>query len=132
MASPAKRRPAQSSGRTASKPTPPRGRPFQPGQSGNPGGRPRVADLIDTYAGKGGTKILQALALIAVGHPAQRKAFFGETTRVSAKDRIHAAAILADRRFGKAVETVDLTHRGATKVVHQHLPADAPAVKGIA
>jgi hypothetical protein len=79
------------------------GRGFQPGQSGNPGGRPRGLatlareavgdgrDLIDFYLAvfKGDTKALH-------------------TRKVTMRDRMQAAEWLAERGWGKAPIVVDV------------------------
>ncbi len=69
----------------------PRGRPFQPGQSGNPGGRPKgIAPEARRIAGKDGRKYLKLLDAIAAD------------TEQKTSDRISAMQIVLERGFGKA------------------------------
>ena len=69
-----------------------RGRPFQPGQSGNPKGRPAkgttVAECIRSLGGENGAPYVQRLHAIA----------FGENVRAA----LSAIAVLLERGYGKA------------------------------
>lgn len=69
----------------------PRGKPFAPGQSGNPGGRPKGFGELARQAAEGG----QLLVEMAV------KIIKSRSTNLKAK--IMAAQFLADRGWGKAV-----------------------------
>src|SRR5687767_3729754 len=70
---------------------------FQPGQSGNPGGRPKgFATKIKELCGDDYEKIAKGFYLIAFGTATERKAFFGEAVKVATKDRIAAAVALRD------------------------------------
>ncbi|KQP50825.1 hypothetical protein ASG40_12935 [Methylobacterium sp. Leaf399] len=68
--------------------------PFQPGQSGNPGGRPKASARVRDAAREHTEAALQVLIDIAVGGTS-------EAARVSA-----ASAIL-DRGYGKPSQPVD-------------------------
>lgn len=74
----------------------PIGRPWQPGQSGNPGGRPkglakRVRDAVED-----GENIVSFLTTVLADQ--------SESTR----DRIAAAQILMERGWGKAPQLIDV------------------------
>jgi hypothetical protein len=69
----------------------PRGRPFRPGQSGNPGGRPRGLVAAIRAETEDGSALVDFMA----------KVFRGELAEVTLKDRVAAASWLADRGFGK-------------------------------
>lgn len=105
----AKKRTTQNSG-TAAK----RGRvenltPWQPGQSGNPGGRPKsFAKKIRELCGNTDdfARLAEGFMVMAFGSAKQRKAFFGETVRVSAKDKLLAMRELRDSGPGRPMQTV--------------------------
>jgi hypothetical protein len=71
----------------------PRGRPFQPGQSGNPGGRPRVIAELRELARAHAPEAVAELARLA-------KDAKSETARIAAIKE------LLDRGFGKATQFV--------------------------
>ena len=68
-----------------------RGRPFQPGQSGNPKGRPAkgttIAECIRSLGGENGAPYVQRLHAIA----------FGDNVRAA----LSAIAVLLERGYGK-------------------------------
>lgn len=67
------------------------GRPFQPGQSGNPGGRPKgVAKTVRGVCG--GSPLLLAQALLEIA----------SDPKARDRDRITATSELLDRGWGKA------------------------------
>jgi Family of unknown function (DUF5681) len=68
-----------------------RGRPFQPGQSGNPGGRPRSLGTLRALARTHAAEVIAELARLAM-HARS------ETARVA------AIRELLDRAFGKATQ----------------------------
>ena len=69
-----------------------------------------TADLIDKHTGlPDGERILQGLALLAVGTPDQVEAFFGEPVRMRARDRRAALTVLESRRFGRVPSLDDQT-----------------------
>lgn len=84
---------------------------FKPGNNANPGGRPKgFATKIKELCGDDYEKIARGLYMIAFGAAHERAEFFGESVRVSAKDRIAAAVALRDSGPGKPVQTLE--HRG--------------------
>ena len=73
------------------------GRGFQPGQSGNPGGRPKgLSRRVRELVGDDGYAIAEFML----------KMMNDETARNA--DRIEAAKWLADRAFGRSVQAVDI------------------------
>jgi hypothetical protein len=72
-----------------------RGRPFQPGQSGNPGGRPKVAAEIRDLARHHTATALRTLVEIAE---------HGESENA----RVAAANALLDRGWGKPRQEVEI------------------------
>jgi hypothetical protein len=75
----------------------PIGRPFRPGQSGNPGGRPKgVARTVREVCG--GSPLLLAQGLLEIA----------EDPGVRPRDRIAAYSELLDRGWGKAPAFADI------------------------
>jgi len=68
---------------------------FRPGQSGNPGGRPKTTALLRQMAQDQAEANVRALVEIR------------DNKRASASARIAAIRELFDRGFGKAIQTVD-------------------------
>jgi len=66
-----------------------------------------VRAIVDKYCGPEGERIVQALAVIALGNLASRMTFFGEPVKVAAKDRTQALGVLSDRRWGRPGQTID-------------------------
>ena len=92
-------------------------RPWRPGESGNPSGRPKgtreLAHLV-LAATENGEELVKALLAVIRGEvpdlPGVQK---GQVVRVS--DRLKAVEILMDRAFGKAPQYLELGGAGATK-----------------
>jgi hypothetical protein len=68
---------------------------FQPGQSGNPGGRPKVISEIQALAREHKAEAIDTLVSIMRDEGA------------SAAARVSAASAILDRGFGKPTQTVD-------------------------
>ena len=96
---------------------------FQPGQSGNPGGRPKgFATKIKELCGDDYEQIAKGLYTIAMGRPEEITAFFGgDIGKVTPKDRIAALVALRDSGPGRPVQALE--HRGdvtpTTRVVYE-------------
>ena len=79
------------------------GKGFVPGQSGNPGGRPRgLARMVREAVGEG-ADLIEFMTAVLKGD-AKR---LGVRT-VSLRDRMQAAEWLTDRGYGKTIPVVDL------------------------
>jgi hypothetical protein len=73
------------------------GRGFKPGQSGNPGGRPKgLSKRVRELVGEDGEKIVEFMTSVMADESA-RKA-----------DRLEAAKWLADRGFGRAIQGLEV------------------------
>ena len=89
---------AQNSDATAKRARGP-GRPFQPGQTGNPGGRPRIANNVREIARQHTDDAIRALVEVVQdkAHP----------------QRVAAANALLDRGYGKPIQQVEVGKPGA-------------------
>jgi hypothetical protein len=84
-------------------------RPFPKGVCPNPGGRPKgFVGRIKEACGEDYEKLVEGFCLLAFGTPAERRAFFGESVKVSARDRLMAMVELRDSGPGRPVQTVDV------------------------
>jgi hypothetical protein len=108
---------AENSDQTAETPAAP-GRPFQPGVSGNPGGRPKglakaVRDIPVEMGSGDGAMLLAKIAWAIVSDPKEKT-----------NERLTAWKLLAERGWGKPAEFVpieetdplELSQREATEV----------------
>ena len=59
--------------------------------------------------GDRGNRLIEALHLLVFGTPAERKTFFGETVKTSAKDRRECLEILLERGYGKVPNEVEVS-----------------------
>ncbi len=77
----------------------PVGKPFQPGQSGNPGGRPKLPDALKAR-----------LAKLASGEAVN--VLEAALSSADEKVRLQAAGMLMDRAWGKAITPTDVKVTG--------------------
>lgn len=94
------------------------GRPFQPGQVANPGGRPRHAGLADylvneTDKGKKLGRLVMDVAFL-------EGEFKG--ARIPVNVRLEAATWIADRAFGKPVQSTEIS-AGSGAVMIAYMPS---------
>ena len=73
------------------------GRPFQPGQSGNPGGRPKALGTLVREQTQEGRELVTFMLRVLRGR------------KTPLRYRLEAAAWLADRGFGKALQQLELS-----------------------
>lgn len=89
----------------------PRGRPFQPGNCANPGGRPKLPEEVKhvrELARQYSNEAIAALAdVMATG---------------SATARVSAANALLERGWGKAEQVVENKHSGVVGIEHSQRP----------
>lgn len=95
---------AQNRGETAAL-VPIRGRPFQPGNRANPGGRPKGLAALVKEQTEDGAELVDFMLRVLRGkrHPLRYK--------------LEAACWLADRGFGKALQQMEVSGPGGGKIV---------------
>lgn len=104
--------------RDSSRETGPRrviGRPFLPGQSGNPGGRKKGLMPLVRKATSDGKLLVDFLVRVVAG----------KVSKATVADRIRAAAELMDRGYGKPRPTTDEAMQGAYGVLLLPSPVTA-------
>ena len=84
------------------------GKPFEPGKSGNPSGRPKVADEIKEAFAKATPNAIRVLISILNNDDSKDA------------DRLRAAETILDRHLGKAVQHVDM--EGQVNVISIGVP----------
>lgn len=97
--------------------TPPKGRPFQKGQSGNPGGRPKVIGEIRELAREYTAEAFETLTQIMGDEDAPAAA------------RVAAVQTILDRGWGKPAQHVEVDVRTA---VVDFLASIGPVAAGVA
>lgn len=89
------------------------GRRFERGRSGNPGGRPKVAQEVRDLARQHGAAAVEALAKILHDSPSE-------------KSRIAAAVALLDRGYGKPPQEIQASAIEGPMTVEIVLPEKKP------
>ena len=91
--------------------------PWQPGQSGNPSGRPRGTRDLAGYVLEttdGGKELVDALVYIARGVmpnvPVQEGSRPRKDQQVRPADQLKAIEMLLDRGFGRSPQQLDVAH----------------------
>lgn len=102
---------------------------FLPGQSGNPGGRPKgLAAAARGAVGDDGRDLVAFFSAVMRG---DRKAL-GERRPVALRERVQAATWLADRAYGKAVQVVEIPEdprQEQVEAIRQEVIAMPPELK---
>ena len=101
--------------------------PWQPGQSGNPSGRPRGTRDLAGYvleATDGGKELVDALVSIARGVmpnvPVQEGSRPRKDQQVRPADQLKAIEMLLDRGFGRSPQQLDVAHNVSSRPL-EHL-----------
>jgi len=101
--------------------------PWQPGQSGNPSGRPRGTRDLASYVLEttdGGKELVDALVSIARGVmpnvPVQADSRPRKDQQVRPADQLKAIEMLLDRGFGRSPQQLDIAHSVSARPL-QHL-----------
>lgn len=90
--------------------------PWQPGQSGNPGGRPKgLARRIREEVGNDGSRLVKVVIGVLDDESASRR------------DRLEAASWLADRAFGKPAQVIAGEEGAPLQIVIRSMLATAAA-----
>ena len=96
--------------------------PWQPGQSGNPSGRPRGTRDLAGYVLEttdGGKELVDALVSIARGVmpdvPVQEGSRLRKDQQVRPADQLKAIEMLLDRGFGRSPQQLDIAHNVSSR-----------------
>ena len=102
--------------------------PWQPGQSGNPSGRPKGTRDLAGYVLEttdGGKELIDALVCLARGVLPNVAVQEGSRPRkdqqVRPADQLKAIEMLLDRGFGRSPQQLDIAHSGSDRPL-EHLP----------
>ena len=101
--------------------------PWQPGQSGNPSGRPKGTRDLASYVLEttdGGKELVDALVSIARGVmpnvPVQEGSRSRKDQQVRPADQLKAIEMLLDRGFGISPQQIDIAHNVSSRPL-EHL-----------
>ena len=101
--------------------------PWQPGQSGNPSGRPKGTRDLAGYVLEttdGGRELIDALLCIAKGVmpdlPVQEGSRPRKDQQVRPADQLKAIEMLLDRGFGRSPQQLDIAHNVSSRPL-EHL-----------
>ena len=101
--------------------------PWQPGQSGNPSGRPKGTRGLAGYVLEitdGGKELVDALVSIARGVmpnvPVQEGSRSRKDQQVRPADQLKAIEMLLDRGFGRSPQQIDIAHNVSSRPL-EHL-----------
>ena len=105
--------------------------PWQPGQSGNPSGRPKGTRDLAGYVLEttdGGKELVDALICIARGAvpnvPVQEGSRPKKDQQVRPADQLKAIEMLLDRGFGRSPQQLDIAHSVSDRPL-EHLSDEA-------
>jgi len=100
--------------------------PWQPGQSGNPSGRPKGTRDLAGYVLEttdGGKELVDALVSIARGImpdlPMQKGSRPRKDQQVRPADQLKAIEMLLDRGFGRSPQQLDVVHNVSDRPLEQ-------------
>lgn len=104
--------------RAGNRPPPPKEHQFKPGQSGNPGGRPKGLAAKVREATKDGQVLIQFWMDVVSG----------KVKGATAGDKLRASGLLAERGWGRAVESLDVEVSGKDggPIEHKHMEVKEP------
>ena len=93
------------------------GRPWQPGQSGNPNGRPRkgktLSECLEKLVQKNSNRqeLMQAIWALAIGHWVRETDKKGQERTYLTSPQLGAIAFIFERLEGRVPVKVDVEHR---------------------
>jgi len=104
---------------------------FKPGNRANPGGRPKGLMQLVRAKTKDGKELVDTMLKIARGKLLIEEIFYDKdshehaaTKEPSHRDRIAAIEWLADRGFGRCVNTVEISGKDCQPIAVEHMSAE--------